>query len=46
MNNLTVAKRLGLGFGVVVALLVLVAWMGIGRLGDLHASLEDITNDK
>ena len=46
MKNLTVAKRLALGFGVVVLLLVVVSWVGISRLGELNASLDDITKDK
>ncbi len=45
-GTLTVAKRLALGFGVVVLLLVVVSWVGISRLGDLNASLDDIANDK
>ena len=36
MKNLTVAKRLALGFGVVAALLVFVSWMGVRRLGELQ----------
>ncbi len=46
MKNLTVAKRLALGFGVVVLLLIAVSWQGIGRMGEQHALLEDITEDK
>ena len=46
MKNLTVAKRLALGFGLVVLLLIAVSWLGISRLGELNASLDDITKDK
>ncbi len=46
MKNLTVAKRLTLGFGVVIALLALVAWMGASRLATLDDALNEITHDK
>jgi len=46
MKNLTIAKRLALGFGLVVLLLISVSWLGISRLGELNASLDDITKDK
>ncbi|GAB1414372.1 methyl-accepting chemotaxis protein [Candidatus Desulfobacillus denitrificans] len=46
MKNLTVAKRLALGFGVVAGLLVLVSWMGNARMAELNAALTDITQDK
>lgn len=46
MKNLTIAKRLALGFGLVVLLLIAVSWLGISRMGELHDSLDDITKDK
>ncbi|HSI96476.1 MAG: methyl-accepting chemotaxis protein [Methylophilaceae bacterium] len=46
MKNMTVAVKLGLGFGVVVLLLVLTAFVGISRLGQLNTNINDIVTDK
>jgi methyl-accepting chemotaxis protein len=46
MKNLTVAKRLALGFVMMMVLLLAVSLLGIGRLGELNASLDDIAKDK
>jgi methyl-accepting chemotaxis protein len=43
---MTVAKRLALGFGAMVLLLVGVSWIGLSRMSELNAQLEDIAKDK
>ncbi|MCC6657515.1 MAG: methyl-accepting chemotaxis protein, partial [Rhodocyclaceae bacterium] len=45
-GQLTVAKRLALGFGVMVLLLVGMFFLGIQRLGDVNRALDDIVNGK
>ncbi|MCC7181982.1 MAG: MCP four helix bundle domain-containing protein [Rhodocyclaceae bacterium] len=45
-KNMKIGMRLGLGFGVVVALLVGIATVGITRLANLNASMENIIRDK
>ncbi len=46
MKSLTVAQRLSLGFGAMLVLLMIVAGIGVLRMGHLHASIEDMTQDK
>jgi methyl-accepting chemotaxis protein len=46
LKNMTVAFKLGAGFGLVVLLLILTAFVGISRLGQLNASVNDIVTDK
>ena len=45
-GQLTVAKRLALGFGVMVALLVAMFFLGIQRLGEVNRALDEIVNGK
>lgn len=45
-RSLSVAGRLALGFGLVVALLVLISWFGLNRLSGMNQSLQDIVHDK
>jgi len=45
-SNMKIGMRLAVGFGIVVALLVAIAVIGLTRLASLNASLENITNDK
>ncbi len=46
MKNLTVAVRLGLGFGVVMAMLLVVSAVGVSRLGQLDAATAVIVSDR
>jgi methyl-accepting chemotaxis protein len=46
MKNMKVAVKLGLGFGIVVILLMLSAFVGISRLGQLNDNVDDIVTDK
>ncbi len=41
-GKMTIAKRLGLGFGVFIVLLALAVWVGLARLDTLHAMTERI----
>lgn len=45
-SNMKIGMRLAVGFGIVVALLVAIAVIGLTRLASLNASLENITRDK
>jgi len=45
-KNMKIGMRLALGFGIVVALLVGIAVVGVTRLANLNASMENITTDK
>jgi len=45
-GKLSIAKRLALGFGVVILLLILVAVVGVSRLASMNASVEDIVSNK
>ncbi len=42
----TVSKRLTLGFGIVILLLILVAAVGVSRLASINESLDDIVSNK
>ncbi|CAG1009019.1 Methyl-accepting chemotaxis protein III [Burkholderiales bacterium] len=46
MKNLKVGAKLALGFGLVLALLIAVAAVGIARLTGISGSLSDIVTDK
>jgi methyl-accepting chemotaxis protein len=46
MRNLTVGKKLGLGFGLVLALMALIAFMGMRGMQHSNENLEDIVGDK
>jgi methyl-accepting chemotaxis protein len=45
-KNMKIGVRLGLGFSLVLLLLVLIAVIGITRLGDLDDSLDKMTTDR
>lgn len=42
--NLSIKKRLGFGFGILLALMVLMAWLGYSRLQEVQGRLEEITS--
>ena len=46
MKNLKIGTRLGIGFAVVLALLVLIAVIGSLRLSSLQAEITDVVSDK
>jgi methyl-accepting chemotaxis protein len=46
LGKSTVAKRLSLGFGVVILLLIVVASVGVSRLASTNDAVEDIINNK
>ncbi|CAH1745416.1 HAMP domain-containing protein [Thauera humireducens] len=46
MKNLKIGIRLGIGFAIVLALLLLIAVIGSLRLGGLQDSIKDIVGDK
>jgi len=45
LKNLRVSTQLGLGFGIVLVLLVMTAIMGMRSMAQTNAELEDIVND-
>jgi methyl-accepting chemotaxis protein len=45
-GNLKIGMRLGLGFGLVLLLLGVIAFIGISRLGGLNEEIGDMVNDK
>ena len=45
-KNMKIGMRLGLGFGLVVLLMVVIALIGITRLGNLNSSIDDLVGDK
>ena len=44
MNNLRIGARLGLGFGILLALLLAIALLGINRMGSIQGNLDEIVN--
>ncbi|KPA90228.1 MULTISPECIES: methyl-accepting chemotaxis protein [Pseudomonas] len=44
-RSLTIAKRLGLGFGLVLSLLILVTLIGVNRVGLIDSTLTDVSDD-
>jgi methyl-accepting chemotaxis protein len=44
-KNLSIAKRLGLGFGLVLALMILVTLVGMNRVGLIESTLTDVSED-
>jgi len=44
-KQLTIAKRLGLGFGLVLALMILVTLVGVQRVGLIESTLTDVSED-
>ncbi len=45
-KNMKIGIRLGLGFGLVVLLMIAIAFVGIARLGSLNTQIEDLVKDK
>ena len=45
INRMKVGTRLGLGFGLVLTLLVVVAALGVFYMSTIHAKLDDIVNE-
>ncbi len=45
LGQLTIAKRLGLGFGLVLALMIAVAAIGVQRVGLIESSLTRVSED-
>lgn len=44
-KNLSIAKRLGLGFGLVLALMILVTLVGVNRVHLMESALTDVSED-
>lgn len=44
-KDLSIAKRLGLGFGLVLALMILLTMIGVQRVGLIEAKLTDVSED-
>ncbi|MCF7532831.1 methyl-accepting chemotaxis protein [Pseudomonas sp. P2498] len=44
-KDLSIAKRLGLGFGLVLALMILVTLVGVNRVGLIESALTDVSED-
>jgi len=42
MKNLKIGMRMGIGYAIVLVLLAAIAWLGINRMGQMHAHLEQI----
>lgn len=45
-KNMKIGVRLGVGFGLVVLLMIVIATIGITRMAILNASLDNVNNDK
>jgi len=45
-KNMKIGMRLGLGFGLVLILLAVIAFIGVTRLSSINDSLSDMVNDK
>ncbi|MBZ0092691.1 MAG: MCP four helix bundle domain-containing protein [Sulfuricellaceae bacterium] len=45
-KNMKIGMRLGFGFGLVVLLMVTIAFIGITRLGNLNREIENVVKDK
>ena len=45
-KNMKIGMRLGLGFGLVLVLLSVIAFVGVTRLATLNAEVEDLVKDK
>jgi len=45
-KNMKIGVRLGLGFGLVLVLLAVIAFIGITRLSSINDSINDMVNDK
>lgn len=45
-KNMKIGVRLGLGFALVVILMVIIAFIGITRLGALNDNIDNLVNDK
>jgi methyl-accepting chemotaxis protein len=45
-RNLKIGVRLGLGFGLVITLLLMISTLGYLRLGQLHDQIEELVNDE
>ena len=46
LNNLKIGARLGIGFATVLILLVVVAFIGITRIGEMQSTTAGLVNDK
>ena len=46
MATMTVGKRLGLGFGVVITLMIVISVLGINNMRSINASMDGIIHDK
>ncbi|HZW25705.1 MAG TPA: methyl-accepting chemotaxis protein [Gallionella sp.] len=46
MATMTVGKRLGLGFGAVIALMIIISVLGITNMRSVQGDLDDIVNDE
>ena len=45
LANMKIGLRLGVGFGVILILMAVVAGLGISRMSHIQANLDDIVND-
>jgi len=45
-KNMKIGARMGLGFGVVLVMLGVVAFLGVSRLSDLNHDVEELVNDR
>ena len=46
LNSLKIGVRLGIGFAITLALLVIIAVLGINRISALNAEVTDVVKDK
>jgi len=46
LNNFKIGVRLGLGFATVLILLVVVAFIGVTRIGEMQSATDGLVNDK
>ena len=45
-KNMKIGMRLGLGFGLLLILMSVIAFIGISRLASVNDTVDDIVNDK
>ncbi|MFZ3018192.1 MAG: methyl-accepting chemotaxis protein, partial [Gallionella sp.] len=46
MANMTVGKRLGLGFGAVIALMIIIAVLGVSNMRSINSDMDALIHDK
>ena len=45
-KNLKIGVRLGIGFGLTLALLIIISVLSVTRINELNREIDDLVNDK